>query len=112
MALRGDLHLIERLDHISRLKEGRWISGYCYWELSEFERSAVRRVFLHRTKAEPAHWGGSVVDVLPAADFCELATKHETDPAGRWVLVVIPDIAAKGVPWQGADHQMGYKSLV
>lgn len=110
MALRGDLHLIERLDHVSRLKDGRWLSGY--WELSEFERSAVRRVFLHRTKAEPAHWGGTVVDLLPASDFIELAKKHETDPAGRWVLVVVPDISAKGVTWQGADYQMAYKSLV
>jgi hypothetical protein len=110
MTLRGDLHLIERLDHVSRLRDGRWISGY--WELSDFERSAVKRVFLHRTKAEPAHWGGTVVDVLPASDFSELATKHETNPAGRWVLVVMPDKAAKHAPWRGVDHQMAYKSLV
>lgn len=110
MTLRGDLHLIERLDHVSRLKEGRWISGY--WELSELERSAARRVFLHRTKAALAHWGGTVVAVLPASDFEALAREHDTDPAGRWLLVVIPDKAAKEMPWQGANHQMAYKSLV
>lgn len=72
----------------------------------------MKRVLLHWTKAEPAHWDGTVVDVLPASDFSELATKHGTDPAGRWVLVVMPDKAAKQAPWQGADHQMAYKSLV
>ena len=110
MTLRGDLHLIERLDHVSRLKDGRWISGY--WELSDIERSAVKRVFLHRTKSEPAHWGGSVVEVRPATEFAELTARHNTDPIGRWVLVVVPDIAAKGAPWMGTDHQMAYKSLV
>jgi hypothetical protein len=110
MAVRGDLHLIEKLDHVSRLPDGRWISGY--WELSEAERLGVRRVLLHRKKALPAHWGGAVVAVEPAGDFYELAKKHRTDPAGRWVLVVIPDTAAKGEPWQGPTHQMAYKSLV
>jgi hypothetical protein len=110
MTLRGDLHLIERLNHVSRLQDGRWISGY--WELSDLERSAVRRLFLHRTKAESAHFGGTVVDVRPAAEFADLAARHATDLAGRWVLIVIPDQAAKGAAWQGADHQMAYKSLV
>jgi hypothetical protein len=110
MTLRGDLHLTERMDHVSRLRDGRWISGY--WELSDLERSTVRRLFLHRTKAEPAHWGGAVVGVRPAAEFADLAARHDTDPAGRWVLIVIPDKAAKGAAWQGADHQMAYKSLV
>lgn len=110
MDLRGDLHLIEKLDHVSRLGDGRWISGY--WELSEIERYVVKNVFLHREKALPAHWGGAVVAVLPASDFAELAQKHRTDPAGRWVLVVIPDMAAKGVAWQGSNHQMAYKALV
>ena len=104
MTLLGQLHLIERLDHVSRLKDGRWISGY--WELSDAERSAVKRVYLHRTKAAGAHWGGTVVDVLPASGFAELAGKHDTIPGGRWVLVVVPDTAAKGVSRQGAGHKM------
>jgi hypothetical protein len=53
-----------------------------------------------------------VVDVRPAAQFADLAARHATDLAGRWVLIVIPDQAAKGAAWQGADHQMAYKSLV
>jgi len=110
MTLRGDLHLIEKLDHVSRLQDGRWISGY--WDLSEHERRAVRRLYLHATKSSPAHWGGRVIEVLPATEFEALARKHDTDPDDRWVLVVVPDVAAKGMHWQGATYSMAYKSLV
>lgn len=110
MPPRGDLHLIERLDHVVRLPDGRWLSGY--WELSEAERIVVRRVYLHRTKADAAHFGGEVLRVLPASEFAELAHRHDTDPGGRWVLIVRPDLNAKGTRWEGADRAMAYKSLV
>lgn len=110
MTLRGDLHLIERLDHVARLPDGTWLSGY--WELTDAERLAVRRVFLHRSKAAPAHFGGAVLRVLPAAEFAEWAARHDTDPAGRWVLILQPERTAKGAAWQGASHAMAYKSLV
>lgn len=110
MTLCGDLHLIERLDHVARLPDGTWLSGY--WELTEAERQAVRRVYLHRSKAEPAHFGGAVLRVLPASEFAEWAARHETDSADRWVLILQPDRDAKGVAWQGASHVMAYKSLV
>lgn len=108
--MRGDLHLIERLDQVTRLPDGRWISGY--WELTEGERAAVRRVFLHKTKADRSHFGGGVSDILPAVNFSELAAGHKTDPAGRWVLVVVPDQQCKDAAWEGADYAMAYKALV
>ena len=108
--MQGNLHPIERLDHVTRLPDGRWITGY--WELSDAERAATKQVFLHRAKAEPAHWGGDVLEALPASGFAELALKHFTDPVGRWVLVVRPRLGAKGARWEGADYAMAYKSLV
>jgi hypothetical protein len=107
--MQGRLHLIERLDHVTRLPDGRWITGY--WELSETERAAAKQVFLHRAKAEPAHWGGEILEVLPAAGFAELARKHDSNPVGRWVLVVRPLLDAKGARWEGPNHVMAYKSL-
>lgn len=108
----GRLHLIERLDHVFPLKDGSglWVSGY--WELSDFERETVKRVFLHETKGNRSHWGGDVQRVVPASDFADMARRHATDPAGRWVLIVRPDAAAREIPWEGASHSMAYKSLV
>jgi hypothetical protein len=76
------------------------------------ERVAVRRVYLHRTKSDPAHFGGLVPRIEPAAHFAALAARHETDPMGRWVLILRPDAGAKGAAWEGARHPMACKSLV
>lgn len=110
MDVRGDLHLIEKLNHVTRLPDGTWLSGY--WKLSDFERSAVRRVYLHKTKADKAHFGGEVIRVFPATEVADLASRHDTDPTGRWVLVVRPEVGAKDAVWRGAYHAMAYKSLV
>jgi hypothetical protein len=110
MEPRGDLHLIKRKEHVTRLPDGTWVSGY--WELSDFERSPAKRVYLHRTKADPAHFGGDVLGIVPASDFADLAARHATPTEGRCVLVVQPDARAKGAGWEGADYQMAYKSIV
>jgi hypothetical protein len=109
--MNGHLHLIEKLDHVFPLKDGSglWASGY--WELTDSERAQIRRVFLHRRKAEPSHWGGEVLRVVPANEFGEKAAQHDTDPEGRWVLVVRPTPDGKGADWEGAAHSMAYKSL-
>ena len=110
--MEGRLHLIEKLDHVFRLKDGSglWASGY--WELGDAERVNVRRLYLHQTKSDLSYWGGDVQRVLPAEQFADMARKHATEPSGRWVLVVLPDPAAKGVAWEGARHSMAYKSMV
>lgn len=111
--MRGHLHLIERLNHVFPLKDqdaGLWASGY--WELSDEERTLAKRLFLHSSKADQSHWGGAVQRVVPATDFAGMASKHSTDPSGRWVFVVRPEFCAKGVPWEGQRHSMAYKSLV
>lgn len=50
--MKGRLHLIKKLDHAFKLKDGsgRWASGY--WELSPEERQNIREVFLHSTKGK------------------------------------------------------------
>jgi hypothetical protein len=109
--LNGHLHLIEKLDHVFPLNDGSgpWASGY--WELSESERTLIRKVFLHRRKADPSHWGGDVVRIVPAIEFAEKAAAHDTTPGDRWMLVVRPTNEAKGAPWEGAAHSMAYKAL-
>jgi hypothetical protein len=109
---RGHLHLIEKLDHVFLLKDGSglWASGY--WKLSESERSLVRKLFLHRTKAESSHWGGNVLRVVPAIEFVDMAAKHDTQPDDRWVLIVQPTAEGKGSAWEGSDWSMAYKSFV
>lgn len=110
--MKGHLHLIEKLDHVFRLNDGsgNWASGY--WDLHASERAAVRKLFLHKTKAQSSFWGGEVVMVLPAAEFAEQAKRHDTDPDGRWVLIVRPAPECRGAPWEGKDFAMAYKSLV
>lgn len=110
--MKGRLHLIEKLDHVFKLKDGsgRWASGY--WELSPEERQSIREVFLHATKGNPSHFGGLVEEIVPASDFPEEVRRHTTDPVGRWVLILRPSVEYKGVPWEGADYGMAYKSLV
>jgi len=108
--LRGDLHLIERKEHVTRLPDGTWVSGY--WELSELQRGTVKRVYLHRRKADPGHFGGDLLGIDPASNFSDLAARRATPTEGRWVFVVKPDACAKGAAWEGADYQMADKSLV
>ena len=88
---------------------GLWASGY--WELTENERKVIRRVFLHRKKADPSHWGGDVLRIVPAAEFAAIAARHATEPVDRWVLIVRPTMDGKGVAWEGVTHAMAYKSL-
>lgn len=109
--MRGHLHLLERLDHVFKLPDGsgNWASGY--WQLNELDRTVVRKLFLHKKKAERSFWGGDVLTVVPAFEFAEMAAQHATDPAGRWVLIVRPASDCRGAEWQGADHAMAYKSL-
>lgn len=110
--MKGRLHLIEKLDHVFRLKDGSglWASGY--WELSEEERAHTKQIYLHATKATLSHFGGDVVEMRPATDYAEMALRHSTDPHGRWVFILRPSTEFKGVAWEGADHSMAYKSLV
>ncbi len=110
--MKGNLHLLERLDHVFRLDDGsgHWASGY--WQLDEIERTAVRKLFLHKKKADRSFWGGDVVEVLPAIEFEAMARKHDTDPEGRWVLIVNPSPDCRGAEWEGQDYAMAYKSLV
>lgn len=110
--MKGRMHLIEKLDHVFKLKDGsgRWASGY--WELTKEERLNIREVFLHATKATPSHFGGLVEEIVPADSFPNEAHRHSTNPEGRWVLLLRPSTGHKGVAWEGVDHTMAYKSLV
>ena len=109
--MRGHLHLLERLDHVFKFLDGsgNWASGY--WQLDEIERRSVRKLFLHKTKAERSFWGGDVLHVVPATEFAEMAARHATDPAGRWLLIVRPSPEARNIEWEGSSHAMAYKSL-
>lgn len=110
--MKGRLHLIEKLDHVFKLNDGsgHWVSGY--WQLDAGERANVRKLFLHKAKADHSFWGGEVLGVAPAADFAAMARKHNTDPEGRWVLIVRPLAECRGADWEGPDHPMAYKALV
>jgi len=58
-----------------------------YWDLTDAERPLVRRVFLHRTKAERSHFGGEVVRIFSASEDPELDAQRQPELADRWVLV-------------------------
>lgn len=110
--MKGHLHLLEDLDHIFKLTDesGLWVSGY--WVLSETEVAMAKKLFLHKSKAERSFWGGDIQRIVPASEYAEMAAKHNTDPAGRWAILVLPNLAGKGALWEGADHAMAYKGFV
>ena len=77
-----------------------------YWLLGEEEARRLQggMLYLHETKSKRSYFGGMVrgwrISGLPG------------EPAGRIVLEVRSEAAAKGIPWQGADHSMAWSGGV
>ncbi|ACB94879.1 hypothetical protein [Beijerinckia indica] len=95
------IHMISRNPlHLTALTPPVHESGFWTFYEAEANKLVNGKLYLHKTKAEPSYFGGTIIGY-------RLAEAGEPYP-GKILFKVSEEEACKGIGWEGDKHPMAW----